>query len=773
MPRLRTRGLAALLFLATAWPALLPAQSLVNGAEPVDATLVGARYRALGTTANGAQRLFLGIPDLGNGGRRVEASGAYGAFANPIGFRVELDRAGDRLLARINNGADLVYPNLATQLAALTSGTYGLDDLNVLRLTLQSTSTAGNSGRVDIADLRVNGLPAAGFAVTGNTSTGATGASTSVSVVEVCLGAGNGFVVTGSLLRTGTLSNSAEGNKLEVAAAVSAARGLRCTNPSDLAVADLTPPGPAGIGQTHTLNVRASNQGPGPTPSTRMRLTLPSVLGFVSADAPCSVITPPVLECTLGVLAAGESRTVAVQVAVSGSATPGIVAVPAVADSPIFDPVGGDNATSLQVDLADLTPPVVQSFSRLDPDPTAAASVRWQLVFSEAVTGVTLGDFVLAPGAALGGAALADVTGSGASWIVSAGTGSGSGTLGIALADDDSIVDGNGNPLGGTGTGNGDFSGEAYSVDRTPPQVSELRGVGQADAGTIGAGASVDAALTRLLVRFDKAMDPLLAGDSSRYALYGPGPDGVFQALDCAPPAGDDVALPLGPGSYLPSERSGVLPILDLQGLRPGAYRIVACASLADAVGNPLAAPFVQDFIVAIDNRLPNPNFDTDLSGWTIATPGAGAAVGLAALDAIGTAASQAAAISAADGVGEYVLSQCLPLPALSAYGTGARAQVSGNARVRVEANSHAAPDCSGAVLATRSANGPAGDTAGAFVRFDGIAGGGLPGEAVSLQLRFVVTLDALDAGVVLDSAYFDRAAVFDGVFADGFESAP
>lgn len=770
MPSLRDRVLATLLFIAAAWPALLPAQTLVNGAEPVDATLVGARYRALGTTGNGAQRLFLGIPDLGTAGRRVETGGAYGAYTSPIGFRVELDRAGDRLLARINSGTDLVYPNLAAQLAALTSGTYGLDDLNVLRLTLQTTSTNNNSGRIDIADLRVNGLPAAGFAVTGNTSTGTASATTQVSVVEICLGAGNGFVVTGSLLRTGVLSNSAEGNRLEIGAAASSARGLRCTNPSDLAVADLTPPGPAGIGQTHTLNVRATNQGPGPTPSTRLRLTLPAVLGYVSADAPCSVTTPPVLECALGTLAAGAARTVAIEVSVSGSATPGIVAVPATVDSPIFDPAVADNSTDLQVTLADLTPPQVQSFTRLDPDPSAAASVRWQLQFSEAVTGVTIGDFVLAPGAGLSGAALTSVAGDGASWIVTAGTGGGSGALAIALVDDDSIVDGNGNPLGGPGAGNGDFTGETYAIDRTPPQVSELRGVGQLGNGGILPGEAVDAALTRLLVRFDKPMDPALAGDSARYALYRPGPDGVFQVLDCAPPPSDDEPLPLGPGSYLPPERSGVLPITEAPGLRPGAYRLIACASITDAVGNPLAAPYVQDFSVAIENRLPNPNFDLDLAGWRIATPGAGAGVTLVAQDAIGTAASQAAAVNAADGVGEYVLDQCLPLPALSAYGTGARARVAGNASVRVEARSHAAADCTGAVLDTRSANGPSGDTAGAFVRFDGVASGGLPGEAVSLELRYVLTLNALDASVVLDSAYFDRRAIFDGVFADGFE---
>ena len=55
---------------------------------------------------------------------------------------------------------------------------------------------------------------------------------------------------------------------------------------------------------------------------------------------------------------------------------------------------------------------------------------------------------------------ITQVTGSGADYTVSVVTGAGQGTLGLNLVDDDSITDSLGDPLGGTGPGNGDFTGE-------------------------------------------------------------------------------------------------------------------------------------------------------------------------------------------------------------------------------------------------------------------------------------------------------------------------
>ena len=128
-------------------------------------------------------------------------------------------------------------------------------------------------------------------------------------------------------------------------------------------------------------------------------------------------------------------------------------------------------------------PPTVQSVSRADGSPTKAPSVSWTVTFSEAVTGVNAGDFVLVttPGSVTG-AAISSVTGTGSQYSVTVSTGSGSGTLGLNVDDDDSIVDAAGNPLGGAGSGNGSFTtGQTYSIDKVVPNVAIDQAAGQVD----------------------------------------------------------------------------------------------------------------------------------------------------------------------------------------------------------------------------------------------------------------------------------------------------
>jgi hypothetical protein len=90
---------------------------------------------------------------------------------------------------------------------------------------------------------------------------------------------------------------------------------------------------------------------------------------------------------------------------------------------------------------------------------------------SESVTGVDASDLALS---GITGASITDVTGSGASYSVTASTGANEGTLGLNTTDDDSIADAAGNPLGGAGTGNGNFTGATYTIDRTAPTVVSL-----------------------------------------------------------------------------------------------------------------------------------------------------------------------------------------------------------------------------------------------------------------------------------------------------------
>ncbi len=139
---------------------------------------------------------------------------------------------------------------------------------------------------------------------------------------------------------------------------------------------------------------------------------------------------------------------------------------------------GSDNSCGGTTTLATLSngvvvnaPPTVSAINRASPDPTTpGASVSWTVTFSEAVTGVDAGDFALVE-SGLSGSAITGVSGSGASWTVTATVGWGDGALGLNLVDNDTIRDAQAMPLGGTGAGNGNFTGQAYSVPFTctPP----------------------------------------------------------------------------------------------------------------------------------------------------------------------------------------------------------------------------------------------------------------------------------------------------------------
>jgi hypothetical protein len=114
--------------------------------------------------------------------------------------------------------------------------------------------------------------------------------------------------------------------------------------------------------------------------------------------------------------------------------------------------------------------PMVLSSLRVDANPTDADSVKFTVTFSDGVSGVDLlapfSDFQVITGQDVTGASIAEVTAvSSTTYTVRVATGSGSGTLRLDVIDDDSIVDAKGQPLGGTGAGNGNFTtGEEYTV---------------------------------------------------------------------------------------------------------------------------------------------------------------------------------------------------------------------------------------------------------------------------------------------------------------------
>ncbi len=111
----------------------------------------------------------------------------------------------------------------------------------------------------------------------------------------------------------------------------------------------------------------------------------------------------------------------------------------------------------------------VASIVRAGTSPTNAASADFTVIFTQAVTGVDVGDFVLTK-TGVSGASITNVSGSGDTYAVTVNTGSGNGAIRLDVVDNDSIVDASSNPLGGNGNGNGDFiSGEEYSILKSAP----------------------------------------------------------------------------------------------------------------------------------------------------------------------------------------------------------------------------------------------------------------------------------------------------------------
>ena len=110
-------------------------------------------------------------------------------------------------------------------------------------------------------------------------------------------------------------------------------------------------------------------------------------------------------------------------------------------------------------------PPVVTAIDRLDADPTKAVSVQYDVVFSEAVTGVDADDFALSLSGSASGTVDTTIGGSGSDYTVTVVGVSGNGTIRLDLLDNGTIVSvADSTPLGGSFT-----SGQYYTIDNAAP----------------------------------------------------------------------------------------------------------------------------------------------------------------------------------------------------------------------------------------------------------------------------------------------------------------
>lgn len=150
-----------------------------------------------------------------------------------------------------------------------------------------------------------------------------------------------------------------------------------------------------------------------------------------------------------------------------GAGNPGVIAGGAGGGgyaTAVLNRNGGAGARG-QVTITYTQPPVVNSINLASANPTTpGTSVLWTVIFSQSVTGVDVSDFSLVQAAGVSGASIVSVAGSGTTYTVTVNAGSGTGTLGLNLVDDDTIINATSDPLGGAGSGNGNFTGQVYSV---------------------------------------------------------------------------------------------------------------------------------------------------------------------------------------------------------------------------------------------------------------------------------------------------------------------
>ncbi|MCC7118806.1 MAG: metallophosphoesterase [Anaerolineales bacterium] len=126
--------------------------------------------------------------------------------------------------------------------------------------------------------------------------------------------------------------------------------------------------------------------------------------------------------------------------------------------------LGNGNFFNGETYMLDKTAPLVTSIQSVNPSPSAAQSMDFIVTFSEPVNNVDAGDFSLNTN--LINASITNVTNANPFYVISISAGSGSGSLQLTLADNDSVMDAAGNPLGGWGVGNASFSASPLTITK-------------------------------------------------------------------------------------------------------------------------------------------------------------------------------------------------------------------------------------------------------------------------------------------------------------------
>jgi beta-lactamase superfamily II metal-dependent hydrolase/DNA/RNA endonuclease YhcR with UshA esterase domain len=552
---------------------------LSNSVAGVDTVYVADDGGAGGGTANTITKYSL-VSGSWTANGSITATGVRGLTGTNSGGTVKLYAASGSTLWSITDTAGYnVAPSTTTPTSVATAGTNtafrGVAFVAQASPTVLSVTRAGsnptNASSVSftvVFSQMVSGVDSTDFSLTTTGVSGAsvTGVSGSGDTYSVTVNTGTGD----GTIRLDVTDDDTIVNDGGIALGGSGAGNGNFTTGSSYTV-DKTAP-------TVSSASRASA-----TPTTSHTLTWnvvfsESVTGFDAADLSFTVTGTLAASGAPVIGGSGASYTVTQTFSGSeGSAQLLIVdddSIVDVAGNPLGGSGAGNGGFGGEVYTVD-NPPSVSSINRGDPSPTNASSVSFAVTFSESVTGVDASDFALAT-SGVSGASISGVTGSGASYSVTVNTGSGDGTIGLNFADDDSVIDSVGNPVGGTGAGNGNFTGQVYTVDKTAPTVVTIARANPSPT----AAASVDFTVT-----FSEAVTGV---DSADFALTTTGIAGT--SITGVSSSGTTYTVTVNTGSG-----SGTIRL-----------DVVASPSVSDAAGNALAGGFNSGEVYTIDRNAPS-----------------------------------------------------------------------------------------------------------------------------------------------------------------------
>jgi hypothetical protein len=369
---------------------------------------------------------------------------------------------------------------------------------------------------------------------------------------------------------------------------------------------NLAPSGDGSATADITSGVAQDSAGNGNTAATQFSrtydTTAPSVTSF-TATSPSSS-----LNISITAFAASDAVGVSGYLITESATPPSAGAAGWTASAPTSYSVAGDGTYTLYPWAKDAagnvsavygspasvtvetTAPSVVSSVRVNSTPTKAASVDFIVTFSESVSGVDTSDFSLVAGAGLTGASVTGVSGGPKIYTVSVNTGSGSGTLRLDVHDDDSIVDAAGNPLGGSGASNGNFStGQSYTIDKIAPTAGGLVAATVTTAG----GATYTFTIT---FSDNQAIDSTSIG-AGDIRVSGPGGFSQMATLVSATPAGNGTPRT---ATYQIAAAGGAWDTGD-----NGTYTIALEANqVFDTAGNPTGAATLGSFMVSLNHAI-------------------------------------------------------------------------------------------------------------------------------------------------------------------------